>query len=295
MPSASASRSVVAAESTSAKLTNEDYCHVYTGKHFCALGIADGVGSSAESHIAAELCVTRFLECVGNSDRQERALSIDDLRSFWQTAASSVKTHYEQNKSKYATLQSPLETTLITAIDCPDCYLIGYLGNGSLWLIRGDFWEFSDRRWPWSLSDLMVGHSTLDENGREALYGLINHEGTIGEARFITISKDHRCGEILLLTTDGVSSQDHLKVGYDSNEKLWIEVNPQIQRLVSSYLPPYIADVAENKRDPVRELDALLRRFLAEGTFDDDATIGTMVSPAVIEYYALTGKRPRAL
>jgi hypothetical protein len=270
--------------SKAAKLTNEDHCDLYRSDRILAVALADGLGSSADSSVAAKLAVKTFLHQVEQVDAELREVSIADLHSFWNRTSQKITNHFQTNFAKYAGLAHPLETTLITVVDQGDSYLISYLGNGSIWYVRGDFWEFLDRRWPWSISDLLISQSVLDDDGRDALYGLIGHTGLHGEIRTLIVNKDHHRGEILIVTTDGISSPDHLKVGHDPNNKLWLEVNPYIERLLRDHLRRYLTSNSPSVTCRNGCLQKVLDDFLTVETFDDDASLGIIVSDSVFTY-----------
>ncbi len=276
---------IVAVGTKTAKPQNEDFCDLYKGESVSALAIADGLGSSTDAHVAAELAVKYFLEGVKSFDCRNKTIKSEDIVKFWKSVAIKIKAYYEENKEQYQNKSKILETTLITIVELKDRYLISYLGNGSVLYIRGDFWHFWNRQWPWCISDLMIGHSILDENGKDVLYGILGPDGDASSLRLLNITKDAYCGEILVLTTDGVSSPDHSKVGRDSNNKLWLEINPHIESLVNVYLAEYFKRITKENIDQSQILNEIIGKFLSERTFDDDATMGIIVSSRAIEYY----------
>jgi len=267
-----------------AKPQNEDFCNFYKGNILSAIAIADGVGSSIDSHKAAKCAVEIFLHEVESFDNSvQKEIEFKDIEVFWRKIVKQFNIFYEKNKKKYQNNLSFLETTLITIIELKDRYLISYLGNGSVLYIRGDFWHFWNKQWPWCISELMIGHSILNENGKDVLYGLLRpKEDTLG-MRLLTITKDIHCGEIFILTTDGISSPDHSKLGRDPNDKLWLEINPHIENLVNVYLKEYLENFS--KKDDSKLLEDIIKKFLNEEEFDDDATLGIIVSNKTIQYY----------
>jgi PPM family protein phosphatase len=278
--------SVLAVATKPAKPQNEDFCDRYNGEIFSAIAIADGVGSTIDAHIAAELAVENFLKKVKSfDDREQKKVEPKNIVKFWESTAEKIKAYYKENKERYQDKSTILQTTLITLIELKDRYLISYLGNGSIWYIRGDFWHFGNRHWPWCMSDLMIGHTFLNEDGKDALYGVLGHKGDTSNVRILDITKDMDRGEIFVLTTDGISSPDHLKIGYDPNNKLWVEVNPHIESLVNTYLVEFFKGISKEDCDQSQILKKILEKFLSERSFDDDATIGIVVSGKAIKYY----------
>ena len=279
--------SVVAAASKGRSEINQDSCGVYQGKRCSAAAIADGVGSSLHSEVAAELAVSSFLRAIQKWDaRGDHDLHQSDVEGFWAESEKAITSYYAEN-SEACSSSSPLQTTLITLVDTPSAYILTCLGNGSACLLRGDFWEFVGRRWPWPISDLMIGDTSLDENGKESLYGVLTHKGLSSPPRWSMLSKDPRCGEIFVLTTDGVSSSDHLRVGQDPKGILWSEINPHVQVLVNTHIPGFLEGYPAININEL--LLHVLEKFLATAQFDDDATIAVLVSGAAMKYH--TAKR----
>lgn len=200
-----------------------------------------------------------------------------------------------------------LQTTFTTIIELEDSYLVSYLGNGSILYIRGDFWSFWGRRWPWCVTDLMIGHSFLNETGKETLYGIVGPSGLTARVRCLQLWKDTECGEILALCSDGISSPDNLRVGNDTHNKLWIEVNPHIDVFINTILKQYFENTGRQitplslleKMTPVESmarhtetlslLENTLEDFLEGRIFDDDATLGVLISPRAREHYLEKG------
>ncbi len=280
--------SIVVGCSKTEKAQNEDYCDLYTGTNLTAIAIADGLGSSTDAHIASRLAVESFLNNVKSADsRGKVSLNHIDIRRFWENTVKNLRGYYEENKRNYMNKSDVLQTTLITLIELKDRYEVSYIGNGSIWHIRGDFWRFWNKRWPWCMSDLMIGHSFLDQNGREVLYGFLEPTGLTSSMSIkqLTVWKDTYCGEVFILSTDGISSSDHLKVGRDTSHKLWIEVNPHIESLINNGLKEYFEGIFNKSGENTQLLKKVLEKFLNERTFDDDATLGIIMSNKTIEHF----------
>lgn len=133
------------------------------------------------------------------------------------------------------------------------------------------------------VTDLMLGHSFLSETGKDILYGIAAPAGLSAEVRFLRVWKDTKYGDLLVLCSDGISSPDHLRVGQDANDKLWLEVNPHIDALLTKCLKPYFNQL--NKQSDNSALIYTLKVFLNAQNFDDDATIGIIVSQCARDYY----------
>lgn len=266
------------------KNPNQDAGEVYRGKHCSAVAIADGLGSSFDAHIASTLAVKVFLAGVYDLDQQGKVINADAVRQLWQLVARALAHRFTNNAARYREQPQALQTTLATVIELADSFLISYLGNGSIFHIRGDFWSFWERRWPWCVTDLMLGHSFLSETGKDTLYGIVAPSGLTAEVRFLQLWKDTAYGDLLVLCSDGISSPDHLRVGRDAGDKLWLEVNPHLDTLLNQCLKPYFTQL-EQRGDTAAGLAQALQMFLQAQTFDDDATVGILVSHHARDYY----------
>jgi protein phosphatase 2C-like protein len=265
----------------SSKLTNEDSHGVYRGAHLRAVVCADGVGSSKDSHVASALVVQTFLEAVSLHDYTVTDLTIADVRRFWRKTQDQLVVQFQEHAEHYLLGESPWETTLITIVETDKCYFVSYIGNGGVTLVRGDFWEFLPQRWPWCVQDIMLGHSVVDSNGHDLLYRALSPRRPQDDVPVIVLTKDSSRGEILVATTDGISSPDHQRLGRGDDGRLWQEVNPQLSRLLRGHLAHYL--VAESEKQTLaKELEA----FLEDGLFDDDATLGVLVSAGALSYSA---------
>jgi PPM family protein phosphatase len=270
--------------SKSFKNPNQDAGDVYRGEHCSAVAIADGLGSSLDAHIASTRAVRVFLTGVRLLDQQANAINPGAVQRLWSLVVRALEQYYTHNAARYYAQPNALQTTLAAVIELADSYLISYLGNGSLFHIRGDFWNFWERRWPWCVTDLMLGHSFLSETGKDTLYGIVAPTGLTAEVRVLQLWKDTTYGDLLVLCTDGISSPDHLRVGRDANNKLWLEVNPHIDTLLNQFLKPYFTQLRQ-QNDTAVGLEQALQTFLQAQAFDDDATIGILVSRHARDYY----------
>ncbi len=274
---------IAAAATVTSKGTNQDSCQIRCADNFCAIAVADGLGTSFDAHLAASIVTTAFVEECGALAAPGVLPSTGAVNLVWKRVAKQLHDHYVQSPDRYFEQSAPLQTTLLALIDTGDTYLFTYLGNGSLLYLRGDFWRFKGRDWPWCSTDLIVSHSFLDNAGRSRLYGIIGPNGLTAEPNMGLLSKDQRYGEFLILCTDGISSADSLKVGRDPQEKLWLEANKNLEILINHALPRFLAELAMDA-PPEQALSATLNTYLAGQSFDDDATVAVLVSRQAIAY-----------
>lgn len=283
-PTTPGPRADLAVASKACKNPNQDAGAVYAGTHCSAVAIADGLGSSFDAHVASNLAIKIFLAGVQEYDQQAARITPSTVHQLWERAVRALAHRQAQNPMRYRDQANALQTTLTTVIELDDSYLISYLGNGSLYHIRGDFWHFWERRWPWCVTDLMLGHAFLNETGKDTLYGILTPQGLTAEVRFCQLWKDTRYGDLLVLCSDGISSPDHQRVGRDAGDKLWAEVNPHLDALLNQHLKAYFAQLRPahaNNASLTQALEALLQAQ----TFDDDATLAILVSHQACDYY----------
>ena len=281
-------RGALGTATMSPKLQNEDAHACYHGEHFNLLLVADGVGSSRDAHEASQRAVTAMIDAAPDHDTRKVAPP-RILRELWRTATSTL-TAYRDEHDEYHGVAGALQTTLITLLETRDAYLLSYVGNGSAFVVRGDFWAFLERgRWPWPTTDVLLGHSVPATNGQEALYDTL-HPGREGPVPGVwSIPKDHERGDVVILTTDGLSSRDHARRAQDATGHVYEECNPHIRRLLKEHLV-HCLSAAPDEREHVlaKELSA----FLDGAVVEDDATLGVIVSGATYEYFTAEVERP---
>jgi len=246
--------------------------------------VADGAGESIGSEIASETAVRKFVEEV----KKLQKIDFDSIREVWLKVGDSLKEIYEKtyvNSDKVdfrRVLTGFLATTLLVVIELKDSYIITYCGNGSIWLVRGDFWEFleSKRKWPWCVDDLVIPHSTYA--GEEALYGFLDYRGLRGFPSIMQLQKGPDRGEIFIVTTDGISSKDKLSVSYSNGEKKdpqSLEIDSNIYSILLM-----IKDYLYNGNS-FSSLSEEIRKFLESRKFFDDATVGILISDRAFQYF----------
>src|SRR5438034_132361 len=138
---------LVAAASLTNKVVNQDACGVVVNDKaaLSAIVVADGLGSHYGAEIASRIAVdtaARYLqatECASD-------LNLDDVFS---AARDAIDAYASQD-----TLATPPDldwdnafgTTLLCAVETRDLVTVGYLGNGGIFHIRGDFHSFPKSR-----------------------------------------------------------------------------------------------------------------------------------------------------
>jgi serine/threonine protein phosphatase PrpC len=274
---------VLGSATLSAKKLNEDAHQIFRGLRINSAAVADGVGSAVDSHLASRAAVHAFSEAVAKLDEKNRPVTMADVRVCWAEAGRAIRLLYEAAAAEYGNDRRVLQTTLLTVVETSDSFIVSYLGNGSLHLVRGDFFTFLPRRFPWCLTDLATGHTRLGDNGQEVLFAVLHPLADVSAVRMMCIEKDRQLGEIIILATDGICSPDHLAIGSDDQGRKWVEMNAHLERFVCRHLPSMMLTDGAGRLTKV-PADEQLKTFLNEAAYDDDATIAVVISEAAFEH-----------
>ena len=274
---------IAAAASKGNKNPNQDAFLVSDFGSRKLLCIADGVGSAQDAHLASRLVVAEASASVGEL-LQSKEISFKALSTVWLGVAEKLKQLYTQNRQLYPPGVTALQTTLLTVIEDSEQYWVGMLGNGSVLLVRGDFFHFPQHVWPWCVTDLFVSHQVLDAVGNARLVGYLSGEGQVGAPRFCCLRKDQVDGEFLIVTTDGVNSIDQTKELRDHSGRIAHLVNPLVISLFTQYLRTVVTGQSTGVALQA-ELQQALERFLDSSHFDDDATVGVLLSARAVSLY----------
>src|ERR1017187_2720457 len=112
-----------------------------------------------------------------------------------------------------------------------------------------------------------------------------NYARLYSDAHTMILSKDSGVGELFILTTDGISSRDHARIGEDTAHKLWQEVDPHIRAILENNILRCLRSATPNSAMARQSsLETTLQEYLASATFDDDATIGVLVADKVFAH-----------
>lgn len=248
------------------------------------VSVADGVGESIGSGIAAEFVAKKFAE----EFKKLEKVDFESIRGILTKLGNFLKQIYEKEYVESGkidfryVLTDFLATTLLAVVELQDSYIVIYCGNGSIWYVRGDFWEFleSKRKWPWCIEDIVIPHSTYI--GMEALTGFLNYKGLIGEPVIMQLNKNYDKGDIFILTTDGISSKDQLKIGYSKVDK---EIPESLEINNNIYKVLLVLKEFLYKAESFVTLSDEIKKFLDSNAFYDDATIGILISERAMQYF----------
>ena len=245
-------------------------------RHFKAIAVADGIGGLRFGGEAARIAI---------SAAERLLLSHQPLRLHDIFIEIQLSLQCEASRLVKSDELNQFGTTLIIAVETSTRFVVGYLGNGSLWHVRGNFDNCQNERRniPWCAVNLLNPHTIMKE-GREVLTRfmspLVFYEPTI-----IEILKDSIEGDVLIATTDGISSADQVQVGCDENGIQWTRAEAWLPQILSQLKP------ALSGGDVSSTLLSFLHEKKERGELDDDTTIATLISQEAIATITRNGKQ----
>lgn len=284
-------KSLLSTHSTTDKDINQDYISSFINQelNFKGIVLGDGIGSHYKPDVGSKFCVLELVRLLKNCE----TINELDFNSLFKKVSNSLVKEFE-SKIDNIEPKSAYGTTLICILEFEEKFIVAYVGNGSVWHLRGNYPNLiSNQRYlPWSAINMLNPH-TIEESGKEALYkffALETLEKQI-EPSVITIAKDNFIfGDILIATTDGMYSNDHIQVAKDKEGGLWIQGEKKMEILFNS-----LKDFSQNKDLNNDTLDNILTSFTEaikeQKLLDDDTTFGLVYSEKAIEYQKLENER----
>ena len=266
------------------KSENQDCFGEFVCEPFKYIFVADGLGSYAYPKLASEKFINSFKSKIETSIINDNTdFSKLLLETFKKAKDDIIIFSKDFQKDKNNSTENLFGTTAIVLIETTNKIIIAYVGNGAIWHIRGAFNSFNlPYLFPWNSINLLNPHS-IPQDGKEALYKLISDNNDYNECipTIIEISKDQEFGDIIMICTDGIFSADQVRFG--KNDKgVWVKYEPAILEFYK-YLTGFFAESDVFSKE---KLDEMLDGYLNElkPTFDDDATIGILISNVALEY-----------
>lgn len=261
-------------KSISPKLKNEDFIETVINDelNFNAIILGDGIGSHYKPDEGSNFCVKSLKKHL------ENCKNLDELnfKELFKTVYSELKENFSNIEDNTIDKTQAYGTTLICAIELEDKYIVAYLGNGSAWHIRGNFHTFSPQRYlPWNAINLLNPH-TIEENGKEALYKFIALESTENQIlpSVIEINKDNELfGDIIIISTDGLYSNDHNPIAKDREGNIWIAGEKKME-LLFNRLKNLINENKFEEQIINDSIDEYLKEINESKLVDDDTTFG---------------------
>jgi hypothetical protein len=196
------------------------------------------------------------------------------------TVAAGRENPKEQNMSPLA---PNLATTFLVVLETRNTIRVGYLGNGCLFHVRGNYSSFVKRTpVPWNLVNLLNPHAAPNRAGEAELYGYLCDEGNPLQPTLLEIGKDRVVpGETIIAGTDGLFSEDEAVLGRGGNEGTqWYRQIPQ--SVLSLWR---LAGEVVSAPSTAQDLREQLQAWIEETPVDDDLTVGILT---------VTGSEPTA-
>lgn len=251
--------------------------------NFKGVIVADGIGSHLRSELSSKFCT----EQLKNKLEQLKNIEEIDFDIFFSQIKDELRLFSQKELTEDELKNNPLGTTLVCAIELEKEYKIAYVGNGSIWQISGNFNHFGTNRYlPWNSINLLNPH-TIEVEGKSALFKFISIDDTVScKPSVISISKNEDSfGDIIIITSDGVYTNDEVRIGKDDNEVIWIMGEESIKLLYDK-----LSIFFDHKLTDIQEVDiqSTINEYLSElkerKIMHDDTTLGIIISPKVLKY-----------
>lgn len=281
------------ATETNKKGTNQDsFCQKYLPSASASIiAVADGVGSSFRSEIGSAFVANRAVELIAEAiEKDPKQIDFDCIfNRVQQDFDLEIEKQFADQMDVIPTTGMAFATTLVVGIDLPDRFIAAYVGNGSIIHLSNRFITFPKYICvPWNAVNLLNPH-TVDQDGKESLYRVFFYKG-IGRAHQPSVvevrkQKQGNDGEIFIITTDGVNSNDHDIAGKDEEGSIWSPVSQQLADLYD-HLKAYVTSPEEiNNETLLTSVETYLKAMKEGKKLDDDTTLGVFITPLAIKYF----------
>lgn len=248
---------------------NQDYADFLLEDNYKSLILCDGIGEFEDSRCIAEFVVERILE--------KQYLTINEFL---------LNEHEELQKYKNEGVQAG--TTVIQAYfnQKSDRVKIGYLGDGGVIHLSGDFGNLPHSEHPYRYNEIMLPHNSSDG----ALTKHISHHSTKNELTpgEIHLKLNHTFGDILLFFTDGISSLEERIILKDDAGRFWRNEPATIQVILNElnvFLKKASYSESQFQTDLVSFNKHILQELKVADLLEDDASLGIIVTPGVLDYH----------
>lgn len=277
-------KSIIGCDTLSLKDINEDAVVAkYVEKFDCnVIAVADGLGSFQKSDLASKFVCENLVDIIERDGI--KALSLDKV---FEEITSNLKEHSKKViENEDQQLESFMGTTLICCIETIEEFLIGYVGNGGIFHLRGDFNIFPKRyHLPWNSINMLNPHSVVHK-GKNALYKLISPNSTPPQftPTILKLKKDTLySGDIIMLCSDGIYSYDEVLIGKDAGGEIWISGEGSME-LFYTHLRRFFSNEEWNNENLQACIGDYLNALGDENLIDDDISVAIIVSDRVIKH-----------
>lgn len=264
---------------------NQDAVWHSKGKEYSIMAVADGLGSFDYADLAAQYVCEGVAEYIHNTPH--KTIHLFDMYNIFMHAQQYLVQQAEKYLIKH-NIKPPhsniFGTTLIVAVETEEEFICGYCGNGGIFHIRGNFDHFQASQYlPWNAVNYLNPHTVQNEQGKEALYKLLSFYNNPAEytPTIIRISKDNILyGDILMICTDGIFSNDQIQIGKDSKNNIWIQGEATIASLCE-----FLKPIPKTEKALQEKIQQYLAHLHAQKMLDDDATLAICVSQSTLDYH----------
>lgn len=235
---------LIACSSFTRKSKNEDRYRAVRIDCWKVLLIADGVTNSRYGGEAAQIAVDAFYEELKRVSELRKEITRDVLENAYQNAVSKLREVALHNLGK----EEGYETTIMAIIEVENAFVVTYLGDGRIYLVRGDLEQGIQ---------LMVTHGVGGILG-----GALGPYGLVGKPVYIEHSKSFDSGEIIIAGSDGA-----FEIGSGAIKATVIRT---IEKLADR-------NVLFNDISLQQAITTVLEDMANQGLISDDATLGIVV------------------
>jgi len=287
MPTKNSMATILAVASISNKDKNQDSCAVVQNEEasLTAMIVADGIGS----HFAADQGSHVVTESAASTLAELGKGSPVDLEDVFRKAHTHLKKHVDDHAEEIPAdvdWANAFGTTLLCAVETRRHLLLGYVGNGALVHIRGNFNSFpASQLLPWSAINYLNPHS-FSRNGKNVLYKLLSprSQAPAVSPTVLSLQKDNELfGDIVVVCSDGICSYDQTPIGRDGDGRIWIGSDETLE-LLFDVLKGFFSR-EQWTSDALREaLSAYLVTLREKNLVTDDCTLGVLITDQALAY-----------
>lgn len=274
---------ITAAATRSVKPINQDACKASS----TSIVVADGIGSFYRAEVAAQFATEYLSARLSSMNSTANAdYFINAFKDIQQNLSET-----EEAKTMILPASHPASDVLGTTLLCAKAHdnwlTIAYVGNGAILHLRGEFTSFpANSVLPWNALNYLNPHSIAQE-GRNVLVRFLSAKGSPDQScpTVLQLQQDTvGAGDILILCTDGIHSNDQVRVGHDGEGSIWISGDQALQRLYKA-LGNFLLEA-----EPTSErLQYMLNQYLTDletaQLIGDDCTVAVLVSGQTLKHF----------
>lgn len=249
--------------------------------------VADGIGSFYQAEVAAQLVtqeMTKQLDkLLHNASAEDYTLAFRKVQIALGQSEAARKIVVPD--SHPAT--DVLGTTLLCAKAEGNRLTVAYVGNGAVLHLRGGFNEFpANVLLPWNALNYLNPH-TIAHDGRNMLVRFISPHSNEAQIQptVLQLQQDVTdTGDILILCTDGIHSNDQVPVGRDEEGNLWISGEQALKRLYKA-LGTYLLEAEPTSEGLQRLLEHYLEELEQAQMISDDCTVAVLITNQALKHF----------